>query len=170
MCVEYFQGERAQLACSAASTSRTACALHWNLEKAIRLSTLEKLLAIRPHKRSNIILGTIAMHSQLSVASLVLLFISFDLCISTHTVKADINHANASDHPRILHPSSGAILNNIKILVSVTGHDSWHEGSLLLVLDHGVQGLPVPISGNVDLGIVASGRFFSMIVPAVCMV
>jgi len=110
------------------------------------------------------------MHSQLSVASLVLLFISFDLCISTHTVEADINHANASDLPRILYPSSGAILNNIKILVSVTGHDSWHEGSLLLVLDHGVQGLPVPISGNVDLGIVASGRFFSMIVPTVCMV
>ena len=65
---------------------------------------------------------------------------------------------NSSIVPRILYPSSESFLNNVKVQVSVTGHDFWQGGQLLLVLDHGVQGLVVPASGVVDLGIVAAGR------------
>jgi hypothetical protein len=103
------------------------------------------------------------MHSQLSaVASAVLLLLSFDLCISSHSVENGTKDTNARSLPLILQPSSGASLNNVNIQVSVTGHDSWQGGDLLLVLDHGVQGLPVPASGHVDLGIVASGRFVAL--------
>lgn len=65
---------------------------------------------------------------------------------------------NSSIVPRILYPSSESFLNNVKVQVSVTGHDFWQGGQLLVVLDHGVQGLVVPASGVVDLGIVAAGR------------
>jgi hypothetical protein len=66
--------------------------------------------------------------------------------------------AQASSIPRISFPSEDASLKNINIQVSVTGHHSWEGSALMLVLDHGVQGLAVPVSGLVDLGIVAAGR------------
>jgi hypothetical protein len=89
-------------------------------------------------------------------ASLLLLFIDFGLC--AHSPDAGTHHSGASGIPRIAFPSPDASLNNIDIQVSVTGHHSWEGSALMLVLDHGVQGVVVPLSGLVHLGIVAAGR------------
>jgi hypothetical protein len=76
--------------------------------------------------------------------------------------------ANASSIPRISYPSSGASLNNVNVQVLVVGHDSWQGAPLLVVLDHGVQGLAVPVSGQVNLGIVAAGRSVAFFIPLFC--
>ncbi len=93
------------------------------------------------------------------LACAVLLFLSFDCSLSSaNNAESGVQDPNASRIPHIVYPSSEASLNNVKIQVSVTGLDLWRGGALLLVLDHGVQGLDVPDSGLVDLGIVAAGR------------
>ncbi len=93
------------------------------------------------------------------LACAVFLFLGFDCCLgSANTAESRIHDLNASNIPQIVYPSSEASLNNVKIQVSVAGLDLWRGGALLLVLDHGVQGLHVPDSGMVDLGIVAAGR------------
>ena len=107
-----------------------------------------------------------------SIAPAVLLFLSINLCLGrANTAPSGSHHVNASIVPRILHPSSESVLNNVKVQVSVTGHDFWQGGQLLLVLDHGVQGLVVPASGVVDLGIVAAGRLVAQVVhrPPCCL-
>ena len=91
-------------------------------------------------------------------ASFLLLFLIVDFCLCTHSPDAGTQHSEASSIPRITFPSPDASLNNIDIQVSVTGHHSWEGSALMLVLDHGVQGLAVPFSGLLHLGIVAAGR------------
>ena len=96
-----------------------------------------------------------------SIASFLFLFLIIAFCLSgAITFASHIQHAGAGSIsiPRIVQPFPGASMKNEKIQVLVTGRDVWAGGPLLLVLDHGVQALDVPLSGAVDLGIVAAGR------------
>ena len=107
-----------------------------------------------------------------SVTSVALLIFCFECAYSDEPFMQDANaksiRVNASSIPRIAYPSSGASLNNVNVQVLVEGHDSWQGGPLLVVLDHGVQGLPVPVSGQVNLGIVAAGRSVAILIPLCC--
>ncbi len=93
--------------------------------------------------------------SKSAIAWVALLFLCIHIADSDQTVSQD-GYANST--PTIVYPAAGVSLSNVNIHVLVVGHSSWHGKPLLVVLDHGVQGLVVPESGQVDLGIVAAGR------------